>query len=863
MDENKITNGSNEIKRPAPPPVVPKKQPEKNAKEKKPKDKKPEGKKFTDKNKKLLLLIPVIIAIIVVAILVAVALKNTDKSKNGDMDPVTITDNNGVPVTDAKGEPVTMVPVVVTDAEGESVTDKKGEPVTVVPVVVTKPSGEAVTDPKGNPITVVPVPVTKPSGEVVTKPHGEPVTMVPVIVTDPSGETVTKPAGEPVTLIPVPVTKPDGEVVTKPQGEPVTMVPVIVTDPSGENVTKPEGEPVTLPPIPVTDPSGEVVTKPEGEPVTMAPVPVTKPGGEIVTDPEGEPVTKVPAPVTYPSGDVVTDPEGEVVTVIPETQIQETTNKNGEKETTIIYQDVTVTIPVTNDKGEIVTEKDGSVVTEEHVITPEPPTIPTTTKPVTTAPSTTKPAPTTLKDGTVIVGTTGVAVTDGQGNTAVDNQGEVLTTIVQQTSIPAKVETADMDWKDSLGGTAADYFSSIATLKDGGYITSIVTNSTDGDFKEFKELGYATPYTVLTKYSKNGDVVWQKALGSKRGVTIVTSLVATEDGGFYAAGYGKNIGGQTGKGYYDGAVFKFDKKGEQLWYKIFGTSTVDVFNGAALTKDGGLVVAGSVGNNDGDAEGFGKEELKSAAVVVKYSSDGSLVWKNVVGGDKDVFNGVAEDIQGNIYCVGNFYSSKLFKNRGSSDGGVVKFTSAGKYVDAACIGGRGIESFKGITACKTGGVVIVGKSNSSDAGTTDSLFVSDLASRGGYDSYIIKLESDLRIGFARAFRGQNDEELTCIVETEDGSFIAAGYSNSSTRDLKGVTTRGGNDMVIACFSRYGDLSWARSFGGTKDESANAICLGSNGGYVVVGRTISKDIDLKGIAQYIKGKSVGVIVKFPE
>ncbi len=808
MDENKATNGSNEIKVPAPPPVVPKKQPEKDVKEKKAKDKKLEGKKLTDKNKKLLLLIPVIIAIIVVAILVALALKNTDKSKNGNMDPVTITDNNGVPVTDAKGEPVTMVPVIVTDAEGESVTDKKGEPVTVVPVVVTKPSGEAVTDPKGNPVTVVPIPVTKPSGEVVTKPQGEPVTMVPVIVTDPSGETVTKPAGEPVTLIPIPVTKPSGEVVTKPQGEPVTMVPVIVTDPSGENVT----------------------------------------------DSEGEPVTKVPVAVTDPSGETVTDPEGEAVTVVPETEIQEVTNENGEKETTIVYQDVTVNIPVTGDKGEIVTEKDGTVVTEPIVITP---TLPVTTKPTTTTP------PTTLKDGTVIVGTTGVAVTDGQGNTAVDNQGDVLTTIVEITSNPAKVETADMDWKDSLGGTAADYFSSIATLKDGGYITSIVTNSTDGDFKEFKELGYATPYTVLTKYSKNGDVVWQKALGSKRGVTIVTSLVATEDGGFYAAGYGKNIGGQTGKGYYDGAVFKFDKKGEQIWYKTFGTSTVDVFNGAALTKDGGIVVAGSVGNNDGDADGFGKEELKSAAVVVKYNPNGSLVWKNVVGGDKDVFNGVAEDIEGNIYCVGNFYSGKLFKNRGSSDGGVVKFTGAGKYVDAACIGGSGIEAFKGITACKTGGVVIVGKSNSSDAGTTDSLFVSDLASRGGYDSYIIKLESDLRIGFAKVFRGQNDEELTCVVETEDGSFIAAGHSNSSTRDLKGVTTRGGDDMVIACFSRYGDLSWARSFGGTKDESANAICLGSKGGYVVVGKTLSKDIDMKGIAQYINGKSVGVIVKFPE
>ena len=826
MDKNKEINGGNEIKKPAPPPVVPKKEnPDKKSKE---------GK---IKNKKILVLIPTIIAIIVVAILVAVALKNVDKEKETNKGPITVTDENGVPVTDGNGKPVTVDPVVVTDASGETVTDAKGEPVTVAPVIVTDPSGELVTTPKGEPVTLVPVPVTKPSGELVTKP-----------------------AGEPVILIPIPVTKPSGELVTKPEGEPVTMVPIPVTKPNGELVTKPEGEPVTLAPIPVTKPDGEPVTKPEGEPVTMAPVIVTDPSGEIVTKPEGEPVTKVPVPVTYPDGENVTDSNGEQVTVVPETEVHEYTDENGEKQTTIVYEDVTVQIPVTDKDGEVVTDKDGEIVTEEQVITPTPPTtVPTTTAPTTTRPNST----TTLKDGTIIVGTTGVPVTDGQGNTAVDNQGDVFTTLIEITSTPAKVEPADMDWKASLGGTAADYFSSVVNLKDGGYITSIVTNSVDGQFKKFKELGYAAPYTVLTKYSKKGDVVWQKALGSKRGVTIVTSLVATADGDFYAVGYGKNIGGVTGRGYYDGAVYKFDKKGEQLWYKTFGTSTVDIFNGATLTKDGGIVVAGSVGNNDGDAKGFGKPELMSAAVIVKYDTNGSLVWKNVVGGNNDVFNGVVEDIEGNIFCVGNFYSGNLFKNKGSSDGGVVKFTSAGKYVDATCIGGSGIESFKGITACKTGGVVIVGKSNSSDAGSTDSFFVDNLASRGAYDSYIIKLDPDLKTSFAKVFRGQNNEDLTCVVETEDGKYIAAGYSNSSTRDLKGVTTRGGDDMVIACFDRYGELSWARSFGGTKDESANAICLASDGGYVVVGKTLSKDIDMKGIAQYINGKSVGVIVKFPE
>lgn len=585
-----------------------------------------------------------------------------------------------------------------------------------------------------------------------------------------------------------------------------------------------------------------------------------------------------PITVTDENGVVVTDISGEPVTVIPETEIYKYTDVDGKEQTSVIYKDITVkvNVPVTDKNGEKVTDANGATVTEEHVYTmknpesgtqkTESPENSVSDEKVSNEKASDDKAVSdsnTQKPSSGVVGTTAIAVTDGQGNTGVDENGNVLTTIAEITSNPVTVTPADIDWKSSRGGTEADYFSSVAPLTDGGYIAAVVTNSTDGDYAEFAELKYATPFTVLTKYTKSGDIKWQKVLGSRKGLVVITSLVATDDGGFYAAGYGKNIGGENGKGYYDGTVYKFDKNGNEEWHNIFGTSTVDLFNGATLTSDGGVVAVGSVGNNDGDASGFGKPEFQSAACAVKYSKDGKLVWKNILGGNQDSFNGVAEGVDGALYCVGNFYSGELFTCMGASDSGVVKLSENGKFKAVAPIAGKGIESFSGITACKNGGVVIVGRSNSSDVGTTDSMFVSDLAARGGYDAYIIKLNSDLGIAFARAFRGQNDEELTAVVETDDGSFIAAGYSNSSSRDLKGITTRGGNDMVIACFEKSGDLDWARSFGGTAEDSANALCLGTDGGYVVAGKTLSKDIDMKGIAQYVNGKSVGVIVKFPE
>ena len=588
-----------------------------------------------------------------------------------------------------------------------------------------------------------------------------------------------------------------------------------------------------------------------------------------------------PVIVTDINGVPVTNQNGEPVTVIPQTEIHTYTDTNGNTLTTVVNKEVAVTVPVTNEKGEYVTDKNGEVVTEEikyvpttkapdpivigtssvyeidpsgEVVTNESGEAVTSVVEITTIPAT---------SNSDILGTTAIPMTDGQGNTAVDENGNVFTTIVELTSNPIAVEPADIEWKASRGGTQSDYISSIAPLKNDGYIAAIVTNSKDGNYKEYSELKYSVPYTVLTKYKKNGDIDWEKVVGSKKGMTAITTVVPTDDGGFYAVGYGKNVGGVTGKGYYDGVVYKFDKKGEQEWYKTFGTSTVDLFNGATLTSDGGIIAVGSGGNNDGDAKGFKKPALESAACIVKYSSDGKLLWKNIVGGNQDTFNGVAEASDGNIFVVGDFYSGNLFTALGSSDSAVVKFSPIGEYLDIAPIAGKGIENFPAITACKNGGVVVVGRSNSTDAGSTKSFFVADLASRGGYDSYIIKFKNDLSIEFANPFRGQYDDALTSVVEAEDGTFIAAGYSNSSSRDFKGITTRGGDDIVIASFNKFGSLSWARSFGGTKSDSANAICLGSDGGYLVAGKTLSNDIDMKGIAQYVNGKSVGVIVKFPE
>lgn len=555
--------------------------------------------------------------------------------------------------------------------------------------------------------------------------------------------------------------------------------------------------------------------------------------------------------VTDENGVAITNANGETITMKKEPVFVEVTDKNGKplkdkdgnKLTTVVYKefDYTMNVPVTNESGETKLDGSGNVVTT-NVVLPQNPN---------------------EQGGGLVLGTSTVPVTDGKGNTIADNDGNIHTSIIEFTSNPIQVEPATLQWKTSYGGTQADYFSSIALASDGNYIASNITNSKDGNMTEFKQTGYQTPYTVLMKYDDNGNIIWKKALGSSRGNFEITDVITNPDGTFYGVGYGKNIGGTTGKGYYDGFVAKYDANGNELWIKVFGTSTVDYFNAGFRSSDGGIVAAGSVGSNDKDAAGFNKPANKSAACIVKYDTNGNLVFKNVIGGNGDVFYDVCQSKDGGIFCIGRFSSGDLFKAMGMTDSGVVKFSSDGKFQDVSPIAGTGNDLFSGITACKDGGVVVVGRSTSNDDGNADSFFSGSLASRGGYDAYIIKYKENLSVEFANPFRGQNDDDLVDIVEKADGTFVAVGSSNSSTRDLKGITTRGGDDIVIAAFDKRGTLTWARSFGGTLDESATSVCLASDGGYAVAGRTLSKNIDMNGLAQYVNGKSVGVIAKFPK
>lgn len=145
------------------------------------------------KSKKLIL-IPAILFVLIAVVFAA--------CKKSGVDPIVVTDANGVPVTDENGKQIEVVPeteiVVVTDENGVPVTDENGKEVTTIRYIpqevgipVTDENGNAVKDENGNVLTtviVVPSPENTTTDIVVTVP-----------VTNDKGETQTDNSGNVVT----------------------------------------------------------------------------------------------------------------------------------------------------------------------------------------------------------------------------------------------------------------------------------------------------------------------------------------------------------------------------------------------------------------------------------------------------------------------------------------------------------------------------------------------------------------------------------------------------------------------------------------------------------------------------------------
>ncbi len=153
-----------------------------------------------------------------------------------------------------------------------------------------------------------------------------------------------------------------------------------------------------------------------------------------------------------------------------------------------------------------------------------------------------------------------------------------------------------------------------------------------------------------------------------------------------------------------------------------------------------------------------------------------------------------------------------------------------------CLGGSDSDYAYSISNTPDNGFIIAGSTNSTDGQVS--------GNHGGYDAWIVKLDSAGNIMWSHCYGGSKNDTAYWVEPTRDGGYIFVGSTSSNDGDVTG--NHGGADAWMVKLDSAGNILWQKLFGGSADDQFKCIKQTTDGGYVVLGRTSSIDGDLAGL-----------------
>ncbi len=338
----------------------------------------------------------------------------------------------------------------------------------------------------------------------------------------------------------------------------------------------------------------------------------------------------------------------------------------------------------------------------------------------------------------------------------------------------------------------------------------------------------------IIKLTATGTVQWQKTLGGS-GYDQATFIEQTADGGFVVAGFsGSNDGDVTGNhGDFDYWVVKLNAVGNIEWQKTLGGSNVDSAFAIHQTADGGFVVSGTSRSNNGDVSGnHGSRDIW----ITKLDAIGNIQWQKTLGGSADD-QGWSMQLtnDGGIAVVGYTHSNDgdVSGNHGGDDFWVVKLNGTGNILWQKTLGGTSTDQGNSIMQTTDGGFVVAGHTESNDGDIT--------GNHGIYDFWVVKLNGAGNILWQKTLGGTGTEFYPSIKQTTDGGFIVGGNSDSNDGDIIG--NHGNGDVWVVKLNPAGDLVWQKPLGGSDNDSAWSINQTSDDGIILAGYSASSNGDV--------------------
>ena len=395
-----------------------------------------------------------------------------------------------------------------------------------------------------------------------------------------------------------------------------------------------------------------------------------------------------------------------------------------------------------------------------------------------------------------------------------------------------------IDWQKCLGGSYTDAGTAVIQTFDNGYLVIGATESNDGQVT-----GNHGAYDAwVAKLSPNGSLVWQKSLGGSLW-DFATSIQQTSDTGYIIACYSYSNDGDvdTNRGFFDAWMVKLSSTGNIQWSNAYGGSQNDVPLCVRQTTDGGYIVAGWTKSSDGDITvNKGDEDIW----ILKLTSTGTIDWQKTFGGSgEDHATAIQQTSDGGYIFSGYTNSSDgdVTNAHGNDDYWVVKLDNLGNLIWQKALGGsdkdaNGDHGYSGaIQQTKDGGYILSGWTLSNDGDVT--------GNHGNFDAWIVKLSSTGNIQWQKALGGTNDDEANYVAQTHDGGYIVGCLSNSVNGQVSG--NHGGYDFWVVKLDSAGAIKWEQSYGGPADDMLFGMTETADTNIVMVGYTKSTSGQVSG------------------
>jgi hypothetical protein len=301
--------------------------------------------------------------------------------------------------------------------------------------------------------------------------------------------------------------------------------------------------------------------------------------------------------------------------------------------------------------------------------------------------------------------------------------------------------------------------------------------------------------------------------------------------------------------------------GTVQWSERFGGSGSEA--GTAVTVDdfGNILIAGSV-TGSVDFGGCLASGTGSSGFIAKYSSSRVCNWAKRFNGSQGSSNimGIATDSSGNVYVTGSFVNQVDFgggfrtsfasPRLSNYDVFIASYTANGVYRWDRTFGSGYGDSGFAIATTSTGDVIVTGQSADADLagdGHDTSGPGCTYQTSSGSDMFLARYSGTTgNCQWAKFVGGTGQDAGLGVAVASNGDVVVTGYFQGSA-NFGGVqlTSVGLSDIFLARYSGQGGLLWAKRFGSTGDDKANAVSLDDSGN-IAIGGYFSGTVDFGGV-----------------